>query len=50
MSRGAAQSGVAGEAVDAPVWHLRRTVDGGLFDTYTDSFNAVWRTGRPVKG
>ncbi|MFF7944846.1 hypothetical protein ACFZC5_34590 [Nocardia gamkensis] len=29
---------------------LRRTLDGGLFDTYTDSFNAVWQTGRPVEG
>ncbi|MFE6923758.1 XRE family transcriptional regulator [Nocardia sp. NPDC057663] len=37
-------------AYGAPVWHLRRTLDGGLFDTYTASFNAVWQTGRPVKG
>ncbi len=37
-------------AYRAPVWHLRRTGDGGLFDTYTDSFDAVWHTGRPVEG
>ncbi|GAB2709963.1 hypothetical protein GCM10027089_36890 [Nocardia thraciensis] len=37
-------------AYKAPVWHLRRTLDGGLFDTYSDSFNAVWQTGRPVEG
>jgi hypothetical protein len=37
-------------AYRAPVWHLRRTTDGRLFDTYTDSFEAVWQTGRPVEG
>ncbi|MFE3447180.1 XRE family transcriptional regulator [Nocardia sp. NPDC059180] len=37
-------------AYRAPVWHLRRTVGGGLFDTYTDSFEAVWQAGRPVEG
>lgn len=37
-------------AYAAPVWHLRRIVDGGLFDTYADSFDAVWQTGHPVKG
>lgn len=37
-------------AYGAPVWHLRRTVDGGLFDTYTDSFDSVWHTGQPVEG
>lgn len=37
-------------AYGAPVWHLRRTLDGGLFDTYTDSFNAVWTSARPVEG
>lgn len=37
-------------AYGAPVWHLRRIVDGGLFDTYADSFDAVWQTGHPVKG
>ncbi|MFI7002505.1 helix-turn-helix domain-containing protein [Nocardia sp. NPDC050175] len=37
-------------AYGAPVWHLRRTLDGGLFDTYTDSFDAVWQTARPVEG
>lgn len=37
-------------AYGAPVWHLRRTVDGGLFDTYIESFDAVWRTARSVEG
>ncbi|MEU1544844.1 hypothetical protein [Nocardia sp. NPDC005745] len=37
-------------AYGAPVWHLRRTLGGGLFDTYTDSFDAVWRSARPVEG
>ncbi|MFE3028919.1 helix-turn-helix domain-containing protein [Nocardia tengchongensis] len=37
-------------AFGAPVWHLRRTLDGGLFDTYTESFNAVWRTAQAVEG
>ncbi|MEC3957174.1 XRE family transcriptional regulator [Nocardia sp. CDC153] len=37
-------------AYGAPVWHLRRTLDGGLFDTYTNSFDAVWQTARPVGG
>ncbi|WP_280400872.1 DUF5919 domain-containing protein [Nocardia carnea] len=37
-------------AYGAPVWHLRRTLDGGLFDTYTESFDAVWQTARPVEG
>lgn len=36
-------------AYGAPVWHLRRNGDGGLFDTYADSFNAVWETARPVE-
>ncbi|MFF1917139.1 XRE family transcriptional regulator [Streptomyces sp. NPDC058239] len=36
-------------AYGAPVWHLRRHGDGGLFDTYADSFNAVWQTARPVE-
>lgn len=26
----------------APALHLRRTADYGLFDTYADSFEAVW--------
>lgn len=37
-------------AYGAPVWHLRRTLDGGLFDTYATSFDAVWQTGRAVEG
>lgn len=37
-------------AYGAPVWHLRRTRDGGMFDTYMESFNAVWETARPVEG
>ncbi|MFC9999709.1 DUF5919 domain-containing protein [Nocardia sp. NPDC127526] len=36
-------------AYGAPVWHLRRTRDGGLFDTYAESFDAVWRTAQPVE-
>jgi len=35
-------------AYAAPVWHLRRNRDGGMFDTYTDSFGAVWETATPV--
>lgn len=36
-------------AYSAPVWHLRRNGHGGMFDTYADSFNAVWDTARPVE-
>ncbi|WP_183067275.1 helix-turn-helix domain-containing protein [Streptomyces sp. gCLA4] len=36
-------------AYGAPVWHLRRHDAGGMFDTYADSFNAVWETARPVE-
>jgi hypothetical protein len=36
-------------AYRAPVWQLRRAEDGGLFDTYAASFDAVWATARPVK-
>ncbi|GAA0901970.1 hypothetical protein GCM10009549_03370 [Streptomyces thermoalcalitolerans] len=35
-------------AYKAPVWHLRRSGDGGLFDTYAESFDAVWSTATPV--
>ncbi|MEW2359218.1 XRE family transcriptional regulator [Spirillospora sp. NPDC029432] len=35
-------------AYGAPVWHLRRNGDGGVFDTYAASFDAVWATARPV--
>ncbi|MFE9567268.1 XRE family transcriptional regulator [Streptomyces sp. NPDC006692] len=37
-------------AYRAPVWHLRRTGTGGMFDTYAESFDAVWETARPVEG
>ncbi|MBT2455128.1 helix-turn-helix transcriptional regulator [Streptomyces sp. ISL-86] len=37
-------------AYGAPVWHLRRQGAGGMFDTYADSFNAVWETAAPEKG
>jgi hypothetical protein len=36
-------------AYRAPVWHLRRNDQGGMFDTYTDSFEAVWQAARPVE-
>ncbi|WP_405725663.1 helix-turn-helix domain-containing protein [Streptomyces sp. NBC_01537] len=36
-------------AYGAPVWHLRRSGDGGMFDTYAESFNAVWATAKPVQ-
>ncbi len=35
-------------AYGAPVWHLRRDARGGMFDTYAESFNAVWATATPV--
>lgn len=37
-------------AYGAPVWHLRRSSAGGMFDTYADSFDAVWETARHVEG
>jgi transcriptional regulator with XRE-family HTH domain len=36
-------------AYGAPVWHLRRTESGGLFDTYADSFAAVWDVATPIE-
>ncbi|WP_448330553.1 helix-turn-helix domain-containing protein [Streptomyces sp. DSM 41534] len=36
-------------AYGAPVWHLRRH-GGGMFDTYAQSFDAVWTTATPVQG
>ncbi|MFG2180509.1 XRE family transcriptional regulator [Streptomyces abikoensis] len=36
-------------AFAAPVWHLRRNGDGGVFDTYAQSFGAVWATATPVQ-
>ncbi|MFD9487199.1 XRE family transcriptional regulator [Streptomyces sp. NPDC059991] len=37
-------------AYGAPVWHLRRNSSRGMFDTYAESFNAVWEMARPVEG
>ncbi|MBB1262027.1 helix-turn-helix domain-containing protein [Streptomyces alkaliterrae] len=37
-------------AYGAPVWHLRRSGERGMFDTYTESFAAVWETAWPVEG
>lgn len=37
-------------AYGAPAWHLRRHGDGGKFDTYAGSFDAVWETAHPVEG
>ncbi|WP_223267935.1 XRE family transcriptional regulator [Streptosporangium nondiastaticum] len=37
-------------AYGAPVWHLRRNGDGGMFDMYAESFDAVWATAVPVQG
>ncbi|MEV6170249.1 helix-turn-helix transcriptional regulator [Streptomyces sp. NPDC051954] len=36
-------------AYAAPVWHLRRHETGGMFDTYAESFDAVWATATPVR-
>ncbi|MGP3775210.1 XRE family transcriptional regulator [Streptomyces sp. SDT5-1] len=36
-------------AYGAPVWHLRRAEGGTMFDTYAESFDAVWATGTPVE-
>ncbi|MFE7128028.1 helix-turn-helix domain-containing protein [Streptomyces sp. NPDC057617] len=33
----------------APVWHLRRSGEGSMFDTYASSFDAVWETATPVQ-
>lgn len=35
-------------AAHAPVLHLRRLSGGDLFDTYADSFDRVWSSGRPI--
>lgn len=35
-------------AYGAPVWHLRRSGEEGMFDIYAESFGAVWETGTPV--
>ncbi|MER6048924.1 helix-turn-helix transcriptional regulator [Streptomyces sp. NPDC001793] len=36
-------------AYGAPVWHLRRNSDGGIFDSYAESFNGVWDQAMPVQ-
>ncbi|SCE34278.1 hypothetical protein GA0115246_1148129 [Streptomyces sp. SolWspMP-sol7th] len=36
-------------AYAAAVGHLRRHETGGMFDTYADSFDAVWTTATPVR-
>ncbi|MDT0452503.1 XRE family transcriptional regulator [Streptomyces hesseae] len=36
-------------AFASPVWHLRRSGDGGVFDTYAQSFDAVWATATPAQ-
>ncbi|MFE9818524.1 DUF5919 domain-containing protein [Streptomyces sp. NPDC005773] len=36
-------------AYAAPVWHLRRQQESGMFDTYAESFDAMWATARPVR-
>ena len=35
-------------AFGAPVLHLRRLVDGGVFDTCAQSFDAIWSTATPA--
>lgn len=35
-------------AYGAPVWHLRRGAEGGVFDRYAESFEAVWALSRRV--
>ncbi|MFE7837843.1 helix-turn-helix domain-containing protein [Streptomyces sp. NPDC057474] len=35
-------------AYGAPVWHLRRTEAGSMFNTYAESFDAVWSTAQEV--
>ncbi|MFH8882130.1 XRE family transcriptional regulator [Streptomyces californicus] len=37
-------------AYAAPVWHLRSSGSGGMFGTYEDSFEAVWKSAQPVEG
>ncbi|MEH0577299.1 helix-turn-helix domain-containing protein [Streptomyces sp. B21-108] len=36
-------------AYSAPVWHVRRSRAGSMFDTYAHSFDAVWATATPVR-
>jgi hypothetical protein len=35
-------------AYGAPLWHLRRETEGGVFDGYAESFEAVWALSRPA--
>jgi hypothetical protein len=35
-------------AYAAPVLHLRRAAQGGIFDGYAESFEDVWRLSRPA--
>jgi transcriptional regulator with XRE-family HTH domain len=37
-------------AYGSPLWHLRRASEGGMFNTYAQSFEAVWTTAVPVEG
>ncbi|WP_340563792.1 helix-turn-helix domain-containing protein [Streptomyces sp. GSL17-111] len=37
-------------AYGAPVWHMRRHDNGRIFNTYAQSFDAVWATATPVQG
>ncbi|MEV0493620.1 XRE family transcriptional regulator [Streptomyces atratus] len=37
-------------AYAAPGWHRRRHETGGMFDTYAESFDAVWATATSVQG
>lgn len=37
-------------AYATPVLHLRRAVEGGLFDGYAESFENVWKLSRPAPG
>ncbi|MEF3111803.1 helix-turn-helix transcriptional regulator [Streptomyces chrestomyceticus] len=36
-------------AYGAPVWHLRRHGEGGMFASYAQSFEAVWDSAQPVQ-
>jgi len=36
-------------AYGAPVWHLRQHSEGRMFDSYAQSFEAVWDTAQPVQ-
>jgi len=37
-------------AAHCPTFHMRRLSGGDLFDTYADSFDRVWSSGRPIWG